>query len=82
MVHENRAPRVTHVNRSLKGAAQRPQRLAHTSSQDSSPANVRASIERYKALAVNAAAGGDRVQAERYYQQAEHCIKVMNGASD
>lgn len=41
-----------------------------------------ASIARYTSLALNAAAGGDFVQAESYHQQAEYYRKVMQGSPD
>ena len=51
-------------------------------SQSSRPADLQASIKRYTALALDAAAGGDQVKSESYYQQAEYYIKLMRGDRD
>lgn len=39
-------------------------------------------FERYVALAREAAASGDRIAAENFYQHAEHYIRVMNANGD
>jgi hypothetical protein len=57
----------------------RPSRAAP---QNGRPTDLQASIEHYTARAVNAAVGGDHVQSESYYQQAEYYIKVRNGDRD
>jgi hypothetical protein len=39
-------------------------------------------FERYVALAREAAASGDRIAAENFYQHAEHYFRVMNANGD
>ncbi len=39
-------------------------------------------FERYVALAHEAAASGDRIAAENFYQHAEHYFRIMNANSD
>ena len=39
-------------------------------------------FERYVALAREAAAGGDRIAAENFYQHAEHYFRIMNANGD
>jgi hypothetical protein len=39
-------------------------------------------FERYVALAREAAAGGDRIAAENFYQHAEHYFRIMNSYGD
>ena len=39
-------------------------------------------FERYVALAREAAASGDRIAAENFYQHAEHYFRIMNANSD
>lgn len=72
----NRKPRPTAFRTSRQ-----PQRSPN-SSQNSGATNPQARVTHYTTLALNAAAGGDHVQSERYYQHAEHYIKVMKGVSD
>jgi hypothetical protein len=43
--------------------------------------NPQASYERYLALAKAKALAGDRVEAERYYQYAEHYQRLINGTA-
>lgn len=40
--------------------------------------NPQQSFDRYVALARSAATSGDRVEAENYYQHAEHYFRLMN----
>ena len=51
-------------------------------SQNSRPTDLEASIKRYTALALDAAAGGDQVKSESYFQQAEYYIKLTRGDRD
>ncbi|RXT57168.1 hypothetical protein B6S44_01630 [Bosea sp. Tri-44] len=44
-------------------------------------ASPQASYERYVALAKAKALTGDRVEAERYYQYAEHYQRLINGTA-
>jgi len=48
---------------------------------NSNPANAKSTYERYLALAHAAALTGDSVEAENYYQHAEHYFRLMNGLS-
>lgn len=43
--------------------------------------NPRASYERYLALAKAKALAGDPIEAERYYQYAEHYQRLINGTA-
>src|SRR5262245_50444826 len=43
------------------------------------PANARRQYERYVALAQAAVLSGDAVEAQNYYQHAEHFFRVMRG---
>lgn len=43
--------------------------------------SLQASRERYLALAKAKALAGDRIEAERYYQYAEHYQRLMNGTA-
>jgi hypothetical protein len=43
-----------------------------------SGANPQQSVDRYIALARSAASSGDRVEAENYYQHAEHYLRLLN----
>jgi len=40
--------------------------------------NIQNSVEKYTALAREAMLAGDRIQAESYYQQAEHYLRLSN----
>ncbi|PLX33455.1 MAG: hypothetical protein C0605_16355 [Hyphomicrobiales bacterium] len=42
-------------------------------------ANPKAKFERYMALARTAKASGETIEAENYYQHAEHYFRDMNG---
>ena len=42
-------------------------------------ANARRQYERYVALAQAAVLSGDAVEAQNYYQHAEHFLRVMRG---
>ncbi len=42
-------------------------------------ANAKRSDERYMALARAASLAGDRVEAENFYQHAEHYFRLMKG---
>jgi hypothetical protein len=42
-------------------------------------ANAKRSHERYMALAQAATLAGDRVEAENFYQHAEHYFRLMKG---
>ncbi|MCV9941032.1 DUF4167 domain-containing protein [Boseaceae bacterium BT-24-1] len=55
-----------------------PRTDAAQTKQGSTP---RASYERYLALAKAKALAGDRVEAERYYQYAEHYHRLMHGTA-
>jgi hypothetical protein len=69
--------KVSPANGGAEGAFPRSPR----SSQNAS-ANPEASIAHYTALALNAAAAGDQVLAERHHQQAEYHRKVLRGSFD
>lgn len=43
--------------------------------------NSRGSYEQYLALARGKALAGDRIEAERYYQYAEHYHRLMKGTA-
>lgn len=43
--------------------------------------SARASYERYLALAKAKALAGDRIEAERYYQHAEHYLRLITGSA-
>lgn len=43
--------------------------------------NPQASYERYLALAGARALAGDRIEAERFFQHAEHYRRVLNGTA-
>jgi len=49
--------------------------------QDRSAGNAPRNYERYVALGREAFANGDRVEAENYYQHAEHYFRVMRERS-
>lgn len=66
--------------RAPSGGAPRTAGQARVS--DSRPSDPQASIARYTSLAMNAAASGDRVQAESYHQHAEYFRKVLHGTLD
>ncbi len=53
------------------GRAQAGRRRADT------PANPKSSFARYQALAQAAARSGDAIEAENYYQHADHYYRVM-----
>lgn len=42
-------------------------------------ADPRASLKRYTELAREAAAAGDQIQAEYYYQHADHYQRILSG---
>ena len=42
------------------------------------PINAKAAFDRYVALAHSAATSGDPIEAENYYQHAEHYFRLMN----
>ena len=44
--------------------------------------NAQQLMDKYLAMARDAAAGGDRIQAENYYQHADHYFRVLNGRND
>lgn len=44
-------------------------------------ASPRANHERYLALARAKALAGDRIEAERYFQHAEHYQRLLNGSA-
>ncbi|MGE7471198.1 DUF4167 domain-containing protein [Bosea sp. NPDC003192] len=44
-------------------------------------ANPQANYERYLALAKAKALAGDRIEAERYYQHAEHYLRLIGGTA-
>ena len=44
--------------------------------------NVHQVLEKYRALARDAASAGDRVAAENYYQHAEHYYRVLNAGGN
>jgi uncharacterized protein DUF4167 len=44
--------------------------------------NVRQNYERYLALAREATTNGDAIEAENFYQHAEHYFRVMRGTGD
>jgi hypothetical protein len=46
--------------------------------QSENPINVRRNYERYLTLALAATQAGDTIEAENYYQHAEHFFRVMN----
>jgi hypothetical protein len=46
--------------------------------QPENPINARRSHERYLTLAHAATLAGDAIEAENYYQHAEHFFRVMN----
>jgi Domain of unknown function (DUF4167) len=46
--------------------------------QSENPIDVRRNYERYLTLARAAAQAGDTIEAENYYQHAEHFFRVMN----
>lgn len=58
------------------------QRLANKERTERHSPDPRGSIARYTALAHNAAAAGDPVQAESYHQRAEFYRKMLRGAQD
>lgn len=41
-------------------------------------ANPQQNLDRYIALARSAASSGDRIEAENYYQHAEHYLRLLN----
>lgn len=43
--------------------------------------SAQANYERYLALARAKALAGDRIEAERHYQHAEHYLRLLNGAA-
>lgn len=44
-------------------------------------ASAQAQYERHLALARARALAGDRIEAERHYQHAEHYLRLINGAA-
>lgn len=44
-------------------------------------ASPQANYERYLALAKARALAGDRIEAERYYQYAEHYLRLISGSA-
>jgi len=75
-----REMRTTPTNGRSSGQTSQKQRATRLT--ENRPADPQASIARYTSLAINAAASGDFVQAEAYYQQAEYYRKVMQGSPD
>lgn len=43
--------------------------------------SAQANYERYLALAKAKALAGDRIEAERYYQYAEHYLRLISGSA-
>jgi hypothetical protein len=66
----------------VRSSGHMPQTQRATRLTENRPADPQASIARYTSLAINAAASGDFVQAETYYQQAEYYRKLMQGAPE
>ena len=58
-----------------------PKSSQRANSREGRGANPKAALNRYLALAREAAASGDRVEAENYRQHAEHYLRVMNAAT-
>ena len=59
-----------------KTAAER-QNNAHRQRQNGSSGNAHRNYERYLALALEATQNGDIIEAENWYQHAEHYFRVM-----
>jgi hypothetical protein len=72
----------------MQSGNRRPQRrqppagrgnAANRQRQNGSGGNAHRNYERYVALAREAASNGDAVEAENFYQHAEHYFRVMKG---
>jgi Domain of unknown function (DUF4167) len=57
---------------------QRPQGIRPPGNPRHAAGNARSNYERYSALAREAASRGQIIEAENFYQHAEHYFRVMN----
>lgn len=67
--------------RSEQPERRRPQRSAQGGSrkQNASAGNAQRNYDRYPALVRQATLNGDPIEAENFYQQAEHYFRVLRG---
>ena len=75
------------LTRSRRPAAKKPNRAQAGPQRTNSkkpvakPGNARAQFDRYTALAQEAARTGDKIQAENFYQHAEHYLRLLNAGA-
>jgi len=80
----NATKRTKFVRRNGRGSGGQPPRPNAGRRRPDTLANAKSSYERYIALARDAASAGDVIEAENFYQHAEHYFRTMRagGSSD
>lgn len=75
-----RSGRPPSPNRARNGSRPGQSRQSH-SRNNGDAGNAKRNYERYVALARSAALNGDTVEAENFYQHAEHYFRIANNTS-